>query len=192
MNRLLLVALVALLTLPSAGIAQTADTVIHKPTVKIGWMNVDQAITTNDEAVRIISDIQKFVDTKNNELEAMKRDSDDLRNRLEVQGSRLTDEALMDLEEKVIAHDVTLQRFQEDTNRDIESRRQRLYSSISAKMGPVIEKVAIEKGFDAVLIFDPQRDAWVNPELNVTEDIVKAYNQTYPAGSPIMPAAAKP
>jgi len=58
-------------------------------------------------------------------------------------------------------------------------------------MGAIIEKVAIELGFDAVLIFDPQRDAWVNPGLNVTENIVKAYNQAYPAGVPKVPPAAK-
>ena len=193
MNRVLFVALVAVLTLPVAGIAQTAatQTSVPAPTVKIGWMNVEQAISTCDEAVKIINDIQKFVDTKNNELDAMKREAEDLRSKLEVQGSKLTDEALMDLEERVRVKEVALQRFSEDTQRDIENRKQRLFNTISAKMGPVIEKVAISKGFDAITIFDPQRDAWVNPALNVTEDIVKAYNQAYPAGAPTVPPAAK-
>jgi len=193
MNRVLFVALVAVLTLTAAGIAQTAanQTTIPAPTVKIGWMNVEQAITTCDEAVKSIGDIQKFVDAKNNELDAKKRNAEDLRSKLEVQGSKLTNEALMDLEEKARAAEVDLQRFSEDTQRDIENRRQRLYRTISEKMAPVIEKVAISKGFDAIIIYDPQRDAWVNPALNVTEDIVKAYNQAYPAGTPTIPPAAK-
>jgi Skp family chaperone for outer membrane proteins len=66
-----------------------------------------------------------------------------------------------------------------------------MFNAISAKIAPVIEKVAISKGLDAVTIFDPQRDAWINPGLNITEDVVKAYNQAYPAGAPTMPPAAK-
>ena len=193
MNRLLLVALVAVITmsLPGVGIAQTAEITAHAPTVKIGWMDADQAVLTSNEGVGALNELQKFVDEKNIELETMRRESDDLRARLEVQASRLTDEALMDLEERTIAHEIALQRFSEDTNREIERRRQRLYGTISAKMGPIIEKVALEKGLDAILIFEPQRDAWVNTALNVTEDIVAAYNQAYPAGAPIMPPAAK-
>ena len=191
MNRILLIALVAVITLPVVGVAQTEDANVHAPTVKIGWMNIEQAVTTCDEAVRIIADIQKFVDAKNVELDAIRREAEDLRTKLEVQGSRLTDEALMDLEERARTQEIILQRFSEDTQRDIEGRRQRLYNTISSKMGPIIEKVAIDKGFDAITIFDPQRDAWVNPALNVTEDVIKAYNQAYPAGAPTIPAAAK-
>jgi len=191
MNRFFLAAVIAALMLPVAGVAQTAEPAVHAPTVKIGWMNVDQAITTCDEGVRSINDIQKFVDTKNSELDAMRREEEDLRTRLEVQGSKLTDDALMDLEERLRVQQILLQRFSEDTQRDIETRRQRLYITISAKMGPVIEKVALDLGYDSILIFDQQRDAWVNPALNVTDNIIKAYNQAYPAGAPTLPAAAK-
>ena len=195
MNRILLVAL-AVLTMSAAGVtaalAQTdAGVNVHAPTVKIGWMNVEQAILTSDEGAGMMADIQRFVETKQTERDAMMRELDDLRGRLEVQASRLTDEALMELEQKMVAQEVTLQRFVEDTQRDIDVRRQRMYATISQKMGPVIEKVALDKGLDAILIFDPQRDAWVNPGLNMTEEIVKAYNQAYPAGAPTMPAAAK-
>ena len=190
-NRILLVALVAVLASPLAGIAQTAEIAVHAPTVKIGWMNVDQAVMESDEGVRIFNDIQRFVDTKQGERDAMMKEVEDLRTRLEVQAGRLTDEALMDLEETTIAREVTLQRFVEDTQRDIDIRRQRMFNTITSKMGPIIERVAIDKGFDAIQIFDPQRDAWVNPALNVTEDVIKAYNQAYPAGAPILPPAAK-
>jgi Skp family chaperone for outer membrane proteins len=116
---------------------------------------------------------------------------EELVQRLEVQASKLTDDALMDLQEKAASAETSMQRFQEDTQRYITAQRQRLVNTVSAKIPPIIEKVALEKGFDAILILDPQRDAWLNPALNVTEDIIKAYNQAYPAGAPTVPAAAK-
>ena len=197
MNRLLLVAPVAALMLLTIGAVQTPaqstvnQPTVHAPTVKIGWMNVEQAIMTCDEGVKTVNDLQKLVDAKNTERDVMMRELEDLRARLEVQASKLTDEALANLEEEARAKEVTLQRFVDDTQKDLDARRQRMIRTISARMGPVIEKVAIEKGLDAVHIFDPQRDAWVNPGLNVTDDIIKAYNQAYPAGAPTMPPAAK-
>jgi len=193
MKQLLLATLVVTLTLPVTGMAQTADlTSVHTPTIKIGWMDAEQAVLTCDEGIRAINDIQKFIDTKNNDRDVMLRDAEDLRAKLEVQASKLTDEAYMDLEEKAHIAEIKLQRFIEDTQNDITSRRNRMVSSISAKMGPIIENVAIDKGLDAILIYSPsQRDAWVNPALFVTDDIIKAYNQVYPAGAPTIPAAAK-
>jgi len=193
MKQLLLITIVAVLMLPAIGIAQTTgQTAIHPPSVKIGWMDAEQAILTCDEGARTINDIQKYVDTKNNERDVMLRELEDLRAKLEVQAAKLTDEARMDLEEKARVAEVTLQRFVDDTQNDITNRRNRMVSTISSKMAPIIEKVAIDKSLDAILIYSPsQRDAWINPALFVTEDIIKAYNQAYPAGAPTMPGAAK-
>ena len=196
MNRLFWVTLVTALALSiisaAPAPAQTVtDTVVHTPTVKIGWMNVDQAIMTCSEGAQILASIERFVESKRKEIDDMKRDAEDMRNKLEIQASRLTDEALLELEEKARATEVNLQRISEDAQRDVDSRRQRMYATISAKMGPIIEKVSIAKGLDAVMIFNPQRDAWINPGLNVTDAIIEAYDQAYPPGGPTMPSAAK-
>ena len=198
MNRLLLIALTAALTLTTVGVTQTtaqttAEVIAHAPTVKIGWMNAEQAIFTCGEGAQMLNAIERFVETKRKELEDLRREAEELRNRLEMQASRLTDEALLELEEKSRAHEIMLQRLSEDAQRDVDARRNRLTTTISAKMGPVIEKVALNKGFDAILLYNPSRDAWVNPGLNVTEDVIAAYNQAFPvSGLGVPPAAKKP
>ncbi|MDR1726332.1 MAG: OmpH family outer membrane protein [Acidobacteriota bacterium] len=189
MNRIAPVVIVIAMSLSAAFAQATASA--PAPTGKVGWINVEQAILTTDEGAKALADIQKYVETKNAELNALRQEVDDLAKKLEVQGSKLTDEARMDLEEKATEKQTQLERFQTDTQREIDNRRNRLTSTISKKMGPVIEKVAIAKGLDAIEIFNANRDAWVNPALNVTEDLVKAYNQAYPASAPAVPAAAK-
>ena len=190
MNRLVVVVLAAVLFLPAA-VAQTESVTVHAPTIKVGWIVVDDVIFTCDEGARMIADIQKFVDTKNSELEAIRQEVNDLSTKLEVQGSKLTDEARMDLEERLVERQTYQERFSQDTQRDIESRKNRVGSIVSRKLGPIIEKVAIAKGFDAIEIYNPSRDAWINPALNLTKDVIDAYNQAYPAGAPTVPAAAK-
>jgi hypothetical protein len=62
---------------------------------------------------------------------------------------------------------------------------------IGRRMLPVIEKISKEKGLHAVVYINPSRDAWVDPSLIITEEVVKGYNQAYPvtASKPATTAA---
>jgi outer membrane protein len=162
-------------------------------------MNLQQAVFTCDEGKRLMGEVQKYVDAKNAELDQLKKESDNLKNQLNVQGSKLTDEARQDLEDQIEARDTALQRFQQDTQKEIDKRRTSATSYVVKRMQPVIEKYAKEKGLSAVIVYDQSRDAWVDPSLNVTQDIIKAYNENYAASAPkpapaatAAPAAKKP
>jgi len=187
MSRLTLSILFAALWMPLAGMAQTASQSPAAPAAigpaKIAWMNLEQALLTTDEGKIMVAEIQKYIDGKNQELDAMRKESEKLRNQLSVQGSKLTDEARTDLEEQIESRDTSLQRFQQDTQKDIENRRIRMTNYLGKRMQPVIEKLSKEKGLSAVLILSNSRDAFVDQSFIITEEIVKAYNQAYPAGA---------
>jgi len=187
MSRITLSILFAAIWMPLAGMAQTASQSPAAPAAigpaKIAWMNLEQALLTTDEGKIMVTEIQKYIDGKNQELDAMRKESEKLRNQLSVQGSKLTDEARTDLEEQIESRDTSLQRFQQDTQKDIENRRIRMTNYLGKRMQPVIEKLSKEKGLSAVLILSNSRDAFVDQSFIITEEIVKAYNQAYPAGA---------
>jgi outer membrane protein len=200
MSRLILSVLFAAIWMQAFGMAQTASQTAATPApavigaAKIAWMNLEQAVLTSDEGKSMVADIQKWVDSKNVENDNLRKDMETLRNQLSVQGSKLTDEARSELEDQIEAKDTALQRFQQDTQKEIENRRVKMTNYLAKRMQPVIEKVAKEKGLSAILIFNSSRDAWVDPSLNLSEEIIKAYNQTYGAGGskPTAAPAAKP
>ena len=179
----------AVFWMPLLGLAQTPTTA---PPTKLAWMNLEQAIVTCDEGDKLFREIQKFVDDKNAELDALRKEADSLRNQLNVQGPKLTDEARSDLENQVDSKDVTLQRFQQDTQKEIENRRVRAANYIGKRMQGVIENLAKEKGLSAVMVFSSSRDAYVDPSLNITEEIIEAYNAAYPVAAAKTPAKAAP
>ena len=167
---------------PAAQQPPAAAAAVFTPaTVKIGWLNVDQMILSCDEGKAAFTEVQKYVDSKNAELEKMKKEVDALQNQLNVQGPKLTDDARMDLEEQLQAKTTLLQRFSDDTQKDIDNKKNRVTNYVGRRMLPVIEKLAKDKGLSAVVYFNPQRDAWVDPTLNITDEVVKAYNRAYPA-----------
>ncbi len=160
--------------------------------VKVAWLNLEQAIFNCDEGKQEFSKVQQFVEKKNAELEAKRKEVDQLKNQLQVQGAKLTDEARADLEETIETKDTDLQRFQQDTQKEIDNRRVKTTNYIGRKMLPVIEKIAKEKGLNAIVYLNPQRDAYVDPSLVVTDEVIKAYNAAYPAGAAKPPAAPAP
>lgn len=196
MNRLMLPILIAALCIPGLCFAQApagsqaAPAAAAIQPAKIAFINLEQVIFTCDEGKSRFSEVQKFVDDKNSELENMRKELEKLRNQLSVQGSKLTDEARADLEGQVSEKQTALQRFQEDTQKDIETRRVRVTNYIGKRMQAAVEKIAKEKGLNVVQIFDSTRDLYVDPALNISDEVVKTYNILYPVGIPKAPVAA--
>ena len=150
MNRLILCILLAVFWMPvvlgaqtPAQPAATQSSAAISPT-KIAWMNLEGAIISCDEGANLFREIQEFVDEKNAELDALRKEADNLINQLQVQGSKLTDEARADLEMQVEAKDLMLRRFQEDTQKEIENKRMRTANYVGNRMQAVIEKIAKE------------------------------------------------
>ena len=198
MNRLMLPVLIAALWVPGLSLAQAPAESPAAPTaaaiqpIKMAWINLEQVIFTCDEGKSRFSEVQKFVDGKNAELDTIRKDLERLRSQLSVQGSKLTDDARADLESQITERQTTMQRFQEDTQKEIENRRMRVTNYLGKRMQAAIEKIAKEKGIGAVLFFDPARDAYIDQALNLSEEVIKNYNQMYPISAAKAPAAAAP
>ena len=156
--------------------AQPAVPAVIGP-AKLAWLNLEQAILTCEDGKREFGAVQQYVDKKNQELEQLRKESETLKNQLNVQGAKLTDEAREDLQMQIEAKDTNLQRFQQDTQKDIENRRTKVVNSIGRKMLPVIERIAKEKGISAVLYINPTRDAYIEPSIIITDEVISAYNK---------------
>jgi len=177
-------------TPPPPPAAKEAPPVVIGP-AKVAFMNIQLAIANCDEGKKESSMLNGYVDSKSSELQKMQKTAEALKTQLDVQGSKLTDEARADLADQIESQDTAVQRFQQDTQKDIDGRRQKLQNGIARKMLPVIEKVAKEKGLQVVQFLDvAQIFGYVDPSLVITDDVVKAYNVTYP-GAAAAPAVKK-
>ncbi len=188
MSRLITCVLFAALWLPATVVAQTstqapaAQPFVAGP-AKLAWIDLDAAIINCDQGKKEFEELQKFMDAKRGEMDALKKEVDGLQNQINVQGAKLTDEALDELQEQFEVKNTHLQRFQQDAQKELDSRKQRIGNNIGKKMMPIISKVAKEKGLTAVLIVNPNRDAYIDTSLLLTEEVVKTYNQTYAAAA---------
>jgi len=184
MSRLCLTLLCTALWLPAAAFSQAGQPASSAP-LKLAWINLEQAIVTCEEGKRELTDVQKFVDGKNQELEKLRKEVESLQTQLSTQADKLTEEATVDLQDQFTVKSTTLQRFQEDTQKQIDNLRTRVTNYIGRRMMPVIDKISQEKKLGAVLYLNAARDAYVDPSLIITEEVIKAYNQAYPLSTPV-------
>ena len=192
MNRLILRVLFAALWMPVLCIAQTTESKPAAPNAptRIGWINLEAAMVNCEEGKKMWTEIQQYVEKRRNELVALNKEVETLKTKLEVQGPKLTDEARLDLQDQTDTKSLELQRAQEDSQKEFENRRVRMMNYIGKRMQTVIEQVAKKNNLSAIMIFDSARDAWVDSSLNMTEEMVNAYNLKFSAAS--SKAAAKP
>jgi Skp family chaperone for outer membrane proteins len=175
LSRVLFAALcAAVICIPAAAQNATAQT------GKMVWINMEQAILSCDEGKNEFAEIQKYVDGKTADLDAMRKEFESLKNQLSVQGSKLTDEARADLQYQITTKETQIQRFQQDTQNEINRKRDNVTNYIVKRLQHIIDTVAREKGLAAVMVLDPNRDAWIDPTLDITEEMVKAYNTEHP------------
>jgi len=148
---------------------------------KIAFVDIQQAIVACDEGKKESAVLQQFVEQMSQELQKRQKELEALKTNLEVSGSKLNDDARNDLIESIETKETALQRFQQDTQGDIDKRRSRLQNTIANKMLKSIEKVAKEKGANIVqFLGTAQIYGYVDPTLVITDDVVKAYNIAYP------------
>jgi Skp family chaperone for outer membrane proteins len=93
------------------------------------------------------------------------------------------------LQKEVERLQVEVQRSQQDAQREMQQLQQQLQGDFQRKLAPVIQQVTTEKGLQ---ILFSQADAgivWAEPGLDLTEEVVKRFDQAMATSKP--PAAPK-
>jgi Skp family chaperone for outer membrane proteins len=156
---------------------------------RVAWLDLEQVILKCEEGKRELAELQQLVDKRTGELRNLQQEAQLLSDQLRIQGDKLKPEVREDLQAQIEAKNIELQRFQEDSQKEIENRKGRITSSMARKVIPIVEKLAKEKGLSFVMYLNPSITSWVDPAIIMTDEVVTAYNAAHPvAAAPAAPA----
>jgi outer membrane protein len=158
---------------------------------KVGVLNVRGAIIATAEGKSASGELQGQFAARQTELENINKQINDIRQRLQAGEGKLSQDETARLERQGTALQKQLQRKQEDYQEDVNASQQEVIEKIGRKMMDVLDRYARENAYTA--IFDSSAQGapiYVSNGIDVTADIVKLYDQAYPAKAPA--AAAKP
>ena len=178
---------------PAAPTASTAST--SGPAsggVKVGIIDIQQAIIATNEGARDFEALQKKFEPKRNELQNLNSEVESLNKQLNTQGDKMNEDARANLVKSIEAKKKTLQRSAEDAQNDFQQQQNEVAQRILQKMGPVIDKYAKDNGYSLLLDSSnpwPQGPLlWATSSVDITKQIVDTYN----AQSNVPPPAIRP
>ncbi len=162
--------------------------------LKVGIVDIQQAIVGTNEGARDFEALQKKFEPKRTELANLNTEIENLKKQLSTQGDKMNEEAHAALVKSIESKQKTLQRSAEDAQNDYQQQSNEIAQRILQKMAPVIDKYAKANGYG--MLFDssnpwPQGPLlWATAGVDLTKTIVDAYNAQ--SGVAPLPAAPKP
>jgi outer membrane protein len=165
---------------------------------KIAVINVRQAIVSTAEGKQASAELQTQFAPRGNELEALNKQINDIRTRLTAGASTLSDEEKGRLQQQGERLATQLSRKQNEYQEDVNAAQAEVVDRIGRKMMDVLDRYSRENGFVAVFDSSSQNSPilFASSNIDVTQDIIKLFDQAYPmkGGAPpaAKPAAPKP
>jgi len=162
---------------------------------KTGVINIRQAIASTAEGKQAGAELQSQFAARQNELEGLNKQINELRQRLEAGAGKLSpdEQARLQRQGEVMARQ--LQRKQDEYQEDVNAAQGEVFDRIGRKMVDVLDRYARENSYVIILDSSAQNTPilFASTNIDVTQDIIRLYDGAYPvkAGSttPARPAA---
>jgi outer membrane protein len=160
---------------------------------KIGIIHVQAAILGTKDGKKAGDELNAKFSQRKVELDKKQAAIDQLKEQLQKGSATMSDDAKTKLMRDIDAGTTRLNRETQDAQADLDEAQGKLMQELGNKMMAVVEKYATQNGFALVLdVSNPQTPVlWAASAVDITNDIVKLYDQAYPAGSSA-PGSAKP
>ena len=162
---------------------------------KIGVINVRQAIVTTVEGKQASAELQAQFASRQNELEGLNKQINDLRQRLQSGAATLSEDEKQRLTLQGQRMAAQLERKQNEMQEDVNAAQGEVVDRIGRKMIDVLDRYARENGFVAIFDSSAQNSPilYASNNIDLTQEVIKLYDQAYPIkGGGAAAPAAKP
>lgn len=189
-------ALAILCLAPVRGVrAQGAASAAAAPT-KIAVINVRNAIVATAEGKQAQAQLQSQFAPKQNELQNLQKQIEDLQRRMSDGARTLSDDEKTKMQREGELLSRRLQRGNDDLNEELNAAQGEIVDGIGRKMLEVMDRYSRENGYVAVLDTSAQGSpvVYASSSSDITQEIVRLYDQAYPVkgGAAAAPASPKP
>lgn len=165
---------------------------------KVGVLNMEVAITSTEEGKQAANELTAKFAPRQTELQNIQKQIQDIGTRLQTTSNTLSDDEKYRLSRESDTLTRNLQRKQTEARDDYQEAQQDLINTLGRKLMTVLDKYSRENGYAVVFDNSSQQTPviYAAGAVDLTQDIIKLYDQNYPvksaAAKPAAPAAAKP
>jgi outer membrane protein len=164
------------ITFLALGMAILVTLSFAQQTYRIGVVNSAEVLQKSIEGKNIVARLEEKNKTDQTKLANMDEDIRQLENKLNTQRLTLTNEAMMNMSSDLDKKRTDRKRFAEDSSREFEELRGRLFDKITTEVTPIIEQIGKEMNLE--VIFDLTRSGaiYFSPTVDLTAEVIKRYD----------------
>jgi outer membrane protein len=165
------------------------------PVKSVGIINLRGAIGSTAEGKQASAELQSQFAPRSAEIDSLTKQINDLQQKLQAGQGKLSQEEETRLTGEGQRLTQRLDRRRNDFQEDASAAQQEVLERIGRKMVDVLDRYARENGFSVVLDTSGQNSPilYASNQVDVTQDIIRLYDQAYPVKSGgAAPATAKP
>jgi Skp family chaperone for outer membrane proteins len=167
----------------SSVLAQGKSTNGAEAGARVAAINMRAAIANTSEGKQAAAQLEAQFLARRKELEDLNKKINDLQQRLTVGATTLSDEEKQRLTLEGQRFTRQLERRQNEFQEDLNDAQSDVISRIGRRMVEVLGKYAPSNGYGAVLDDSSQSTPVMYASTDITEEVVKLYDQTYPVKS---------
>ncbi|MBL8174932.1 MAG: OmpH family outer membrane protein [Bryobacterales bacterium] len=179
--------------LVAAAFAQFLSAGIGLAQSKVGIININAAIANTKDGQKSIQELETRFAPRKKELEKKQQAISALQAQLQKGGTVLGDDQKRKLMADIDAQTKSYNRDLEDASQELEQEQQKIFQELGGKMMSVIDKYAKERSYSLILDVSSQQTPvlYAANEVDITKDIIEAYDKNAPAAAaPAKPAAS--
>ena len=185
-------AMMALCGLGAAGLwAQSKPANGAEAGARVAAINMRAAIANTSEGKQAAAQMETQFSARRKELEELNKKINDLQRRLTTGANTLSDEEKQKLTLEGQRLTRQLERRQNEFQEDLNDAQGEVISRIGRRMVEVLGKYAPNNGYGAVLDNSSQSTPVMYASADITQEVVKLYDETYPVKKVAGAAAGK-
>ncbi len=161
--------------------------------IKIAFVNPVAILSSTAEGKQEFAKLQDLTNTKQKQVADATAELRKLQDQYSQTSLSANPTTRAEMERQIQDRDVKLKRLQEDAQLELQQRQDDLLEKMGGKLQTILTEYAQKNGIDTIFRLDQNQSfAYVNPALNITDAIIKQYDQRYPVASAAPAPAAAP
>jgi outer membrane protein len=193
-NLLRSVVLAAACLAGTAAFAQSAPAAGSSAVGKVGVVDVRNAIVNTAEGKQASAELQSQFASRQTELENLNKQINDIRTRLQACEGKCSQEEMGRLQRQGEFLTKQLDRKNNELQEDVNAAQTEVIDRIGRKMIDVLDRYSRENGYVAVFDSSAQNSPllYKSTSIDLTQEIVRLYDQAYPVKAGSTPPATTP
>ncbi len=144
--------------------------------IRIGVVNSLVVLERSTEGKRIVAQLEEKNRANQQRIARLDDEIRQLETKLNTQRLTLTDEALMNLSSDIERKRTDRKRYAEDSFREFQELRNRLFTKLQAEVKPIIDQLGKEMGLEIVFDLNNSGTIYFDSKIELTEEVIKRYD----------------